>query len=82
MDIKKFLEHDRQLGGLERSFLIFVIIMIAAVGLFAFNSGRVKEANIGSYKECIEAGYPIMESYPEQCSANGQTFTNTVTNTN
>lgn len=46
--------------------------------------------NINTYEECVEAGYPILDSYPEQCkvpggpnftrsiskeSANNQTFT-------
>lgn len=29
---------------------------------------------INSYEECAAAGYPILESYPEQCVANGKTF--------
>jgi heat shock protein HslJ len=30
---------------------------------------------ITSFEECAAAGYPIMESYPRQCNADGQTFT-------
>lgn len=33
---------------------------------------------IDSFEECVEAGYPVMESYPRQCSANGQTFTEVI----
>ena len=29
---------------------------------------------IDSFEECVAAGNPVMESYPQQCSANGQTF--------
>tara|TARA_Y100000034_G_C6855377_1_gene388654 strand:+ start:1054 stop:1356 length:303 start_codon:yes stop_codon:yes gene_type:complete len=29
---------------------------------------------INSFEECAKAGNPIMESFPEQCSANGKTF--------
>lgn len=32
-------------------------------------------ANITNFEECIEAGNPIMESYPRQCRAGDQTFT-------
>ena len=32
-------------------------------------------AIITNFEECSAAGYPIMESYPRQCRANGQTFT-------
>ncbi len=30
---------------------------------------------IDSFEECIAAGNPAMESFPRQCIANGQTFT-------
>lgn len=30
---------------------------------------------IDSFQECANAGYPVMESYPRQCRADGQTFT-------
>lgn len=33
---------------------------------------------INSFDDCVAAGYPIMESLPEQCATNdGRTFTNT-----
>jgi hypothetical protein len=34
---------------------------------------------INNFQECVDAGYPIMESYPEQCmTANGQLFVNQI----
>ncbi len=35
--------------------------------------------NITNFEECIGAGNPAMESYPRQCQANGQTFTEVIT---
>ncbi|HEX9679007.1 MAG TPA: hypothetical protein VGA08_00060 [Candidatus Saccharimonadales bacterium] len=33
-------------------------------------------ATISSYEDCVDAGYPVAESYPEQCSVpGGETFT-------
>jgi len=29
---------------------------------------------ITSFQECLDAGYPIMESYPRQCNADGNSF--------
>lgn len=29
---------------------------------------------IRSFQECMDAGYPIMESYPRQCNDGNQTF--------
>lgn len=33
-------------------------------------------APITSFEECKAAGYPIAESYPEQCFADGKSFVN------
>lgn len=33
------------------------------------------ENKITSFEECAKAGYPITESYPRQCRADGETFT-------
>jgi len=34
-----------------------------------------EEINITNFQECLEAGNPVMESYPRQCSVlNGDTF--------
>lgn len=32
------------------------------------------QPQITSFEECVDAGNPVMESYPRQCAANGQTF--------
>jgi hypothetical protein len=38
-----------------------------------------KITRITNFDECVAAGNPVMESYPEQCRANGKTFTKDVT---
>jgi len=58
------------------------IITILAFGLIAYlikNENQTKQTAITTYEECVAAGYPIMESYPEQCAANGKTFTRILT---
>lgn len=35
-----------------------------------------EQTKITNFEECVLAGNPVMESYPEQCRANGQTFIN------
>ena len=32
------------------------------------------KTQINSFEECVKAGNPVMESYPRQCSADGNTF--------
>ncbi len=48
-------------------------LLILMVGL-VFLVGCTQDAPISSFEECVEAGNPVMESYPRQCSADGQTF--------
>lgn len=48
--------------------------LIAVGGLFAWTwyaLGNDADANINSYEECVAAGYPVAESYPEQCTVPG-----------
>jgi hypothetical protein len=54
--------------------LVFIIVIGGIVGWYTINNR--KEMTINSYDECAAAGYPILESYPEQCTApNGKTYT-------
>jgi hypothetical protein len=62
------------------SFWLFVVLVLiaACVGYFL---GRVpySEEEITSFEECVAAGYPVMESYPEQCmTPEGKSFTREV----
>jgi len=45
--------------------LVFLILVVAGCA----------KPKITNFEECAAAGYPVMESYPRQCAANGQTFT-------
>jgi len=56
-----------------------VVALIAGGLLYALakNIEEQKILSITSFQECAEAGYPIMESYPEQCATpDGRTFIN------
>lgn len=67
------------------SILVIIAIVVAvagAAGYFVWKARYNKtikkdsSAQVNSFEECKNAGNPILESYPEQCSAKGQTFTN------
>jgi len=49
-----------------------IIILILLLILLACNNLEYKITN---FEECVAAGNPVMESYPEQCMADGKTFT-------
>lgn len=68
-----------------RSKDIIIIILVAAVailGTYIFMQSRVgenpsdEEVQVTDFDECVAAGNPVMESYPEQCTHNGKTFIN------
>lgn len=72
-----FIKTSHQLGKIEISFILLISIAIILVLLFAFYSNKSSSSNISSFDECKNAGYPIAESYPSQCTANGNTFIST-----
>lgn len=55
-----------------------IIIMSVLIFSLAIISCSPQE-KITSYEECVAAGYPIMESYPERCSDGFNTFTRELT---
>jgi hypothetical protein len=57
---------------------VIVVAAVAVAALLWWNAvqrERTVTNTINSYDECVTAGYPVMESYPEQCAAGGKTFT-------
>jgi hypothetical protein len=50
---------------------IFVVLVIAfvayAILFIAPDRLPIADASISSFEECVAAGYPALESYPEQC---------------
>lgn len=67
----------------KKFLLVFLAVVVGAgVGyFFGFDHGYEKAvavvAAIDSFQKCKAAGYPIMESYPEQCKTpDGRNFVN------
>jgi len=66
----------------QKTTLIIVFIGLAGLALggfigFSLGFPQGKQANINSYEECVAAGYPVQESYPERCSVpGGNSYTN------
>lgn len=50
---------------MKRFILLGIIVL---VGLLVFwNYQGTEKPTISNFNECLEAGYPVMESYPRQC---------------
>jgi hypothetical protein len=60
--------------------LAVVLTLIAGLLLSLSNIAKQQKMYaISTFEECKQAGYPIMESYPEQCATpDGRTFVNEV----
>lgn len=54
--------------------IVLVIVLALAWAGYAWYTSSQKIAQIDSFEECVAAGFPVMESYPRQCTANGKTF--------
>lgn len=51
-----------------------VLVILAVVG-WSYQNQQAALSEISSFEDCAAAGYPIMESYPEQCQTpDGRTF--------
>lgn len=63
----------------------FLVLMLAIYALVNFSVKKIfpeagDDQEITSFADCAEAGYPVMESYPEQCrTPDGRTFTRDIT---
>lgn len=57
-----------------------ILLLFTFLGVLIFSYLLIQRNNtITSFEECVAAGYPIMTSYPEQCSVpNGPTFTHQI----
>ncbi|MBN1175328.1 hypothetical protein JXA48_01665 [Candidatus Woesearchaeota archaeon] len=61
--------------------LALIILTIFAVVFTACSqSAPVEKPVISTFDDCVLAGNPVMESYPRQCSADGQTFVEDINN--
>jgi hypothetical protein len=60
------------------AFITFDVIVVALAAWFFYQQAtKPPTTSINSYADCVAAGYPIQESYPEQCrTPDGKSFTN------
>jgi hypothetical protein len=56
-----------------KGLIIGIVVVFILVGGLIFYFGFGGE-EINSFEECVVAGNPVMESYPRQCRASGETF--------
>lgn len=61
--------------------IIIIGLLIAGGAYFFWREAEAPSPVVSSFEECAAAGYPIMESYPEQCrTPDGKTFVRDIGN--
>ena len=55
--------------------ILLVGLVVVFVGFAIIGIIKSQQTTITSFDECVEAGNPVMESYPERCYAEGRSFT-------
>jgi hypothetical protein len=61
-------------------FGLFLVIFVAIIVAIILGHGQKKPfEDINTFTDCVKAGYPVMKSYPEQCTLpNGKFFVSQV----
>lgn len=80
------MKMSKNQSGFGSVVIVVIILVVALVGVAGWlvydrqkkDADKPQPKAISSFDECVAAGNPVMESYPEQCTSNGQTFTNKV----
>jgi hypothetical protein len=70
--------YNRCMWKKHKTLLISLCLTAILIIIFTFMKSQehAKLQSIDSFEECAAAGYPIMESYPEQCmTPDRRTFT-------
>jgi Immunoglobulin-like domain of bacterial spore germination len=65
---------------MKKYYLVGLIAVIVCFVLFYSSKLLAPKTPITNFESCAAAGNPIMESYPEQCAADGKTYTANIGN--
>ena len=67
---------------MKKTLPVFIIVLIIAVFgvMWWLAKDEAPKPVVTSFEECVEAGNPVMESYPRQCRGDDQIFTENIGN--
>lgn len=68
----------------ESGYSVFIVVaagfvlavMAVTIALLADREDNQITQPVNSFDECVAAGNPVAQSYPEQCHADGKSFSN------
>ncbi len=60
---------------MKKVIAILFFLLVAGAVIFLILYPKLKETSsrpkVNNFEECVKVGYPVMESYPRQCSSPG-----------
>ena len=62
--------------SLKPFFIVLILGLAIGTGYFIVRD-RFGGGTINSFEDCVDAGNPVQESYPEVCTAGDRSFVNT-----
>lgn len=65
-----------KLSSLPGQWVVILVCAALIIGAIAVVVALQRPEKVTNFDECIEAGGALMESYPEQCSYEGNTYMN------
>jgi len=73
--------HQKGFSAVETVLALALIGVITAVGWYVYNRNQKTDqpkttSAVTTFEQCKTAGHQVDDTYPERCSANGQTFVN------
>ncbi len=64
----------------KKIIILLVVILFGPLVWFIFNNKDKEEVVVTNFEECVEAGNPVMESYPRQCRHGDEKFVEDIGN--
>ncbi len=68
---------------MKKIIILIIVVILGLLAIFFIITNKekltVNKVEVNSFEECVSAGYPVMESYPRQCSTpKGELFVESV----
>lgn len=65
------------ISSLQKNTISFGLILTALIGSYQYFHGvQVRYLAVTSFKECVDAGFHVLVTYPEKCVMSGKVFIN------
>jgi hypothetical protein len=74
MEKTTLIKFSHFLLALAGVLVVFLLVLAMSSPVRLQSPQTTVGQTISNFEECVEAGNPVMESYPRQCRVNGETF--------